>query len=269
MKARPFLKWVGGKARLVQSLLPHVPKSYNTYREPFVGGGALLFALSPKKAAISDSSIRLCRAYIGVRDHVDRVIELLSGYCYEKEFFLEMRRKDVDSLVDAEVAAWLIYLNKTCFNGLYRVNSKNVFNVPFGRYDNPTICDKDNLLACSEVLQGVEIQSKPFEHVLETAESGDVVYFDPPYVPVATASFTSYTADGFSSLDHERLRDVSVGLGEKGVTVILSNSSAGFVRELYDSRFVLHEVNASRSVNCKGGGRGRVKEYIITLRNGV
>jgi len=260
---RPFLKWVGGKRQLLPVLLPHVPRRFDTYHEPFVGGGALFFALRPTRAVLSDNNALLVRTWRGVRDHVEDVIRLLKSYPHDKQFFLEMRERDIDAASDVEVAAWFIYLNKTAFNGLYRVNSKNKYNVPFGRYVNPAICDAPNLRACSRALLGVSIEHEDFEAVLGRAKPGDFVYFDPPYVPLsATSDFTSYTAEGFSADDQKRLRDVARELKASGVHVLLSNSSAGFVRDLYEG-FQMEEVLATRHVNCQSDGRGPVVELVI------
>lgn len=262
--AVPYLKWAGGKRSMLRHLVPHVPPSYGTYFEPFVGGGALFFALQPEKAVLSDVNRRLVRSYAAVRDDVDAVVELLKTYPYDKEFFLTMRAVRIDDHSDVEVAAWLIYLNRSCFNGLYRVNRDNVFNVPFGRYSNPTICDETNLRACSERLRGVAILHEPFETVLGRAAPGDFVYFDPPYLPLsATSSFTGYSADGFGLDDHRRLRDVARELKAHGVRVLISNSAAPAVRELYAEGFEIEEVLAGRAINARGDGRGRIPELII------
>lgn len=262
--AVPYLKWAGGKRSMLRHLVPHVPPSYGTYFEPFVGGGALFFALRPEKAVLSDVNRRLVRSYAAVRDDVDAVVELLKTYPYEKEFFLTMRAVRIDDRSDVEVAAWLIYLNRSCFNGLYRVNRDNVFNVPFGRYSNPTICDDVNLRACSERLRGVAILHEPFEIVLGRAAPGDFVYFDPPYLPLsATSSFTGYSADGFGLDDHRRLRDVARELKARGVRVLISNSAAPAARELYAEGFEIEEVLAGRAINARGDGRGRIPELII------
>lgn len=266
-RAVPYLKWAGGKRSMLRHLLPLVPASYGTYHEPFVGGGALFFALQPTRAVISDVNRRLVRSYVAVRDDVDGVVALLKTYPYEKQFFLNMRRVPIDDHSDVEVAAWLVYLNRSCFNGLYRVNRDNVFNVPFGKYANPTICDESNLRACSDALKGVTIAHDPFEKVLERAVTGDFVYFDPPYLPIsATSSFTGYSSDGFGLADHERLRDVARVLAVGGVHVIISNSAAPAVKELYADGFEVTEVLASRAINADGDGRGKIPELIIRPR---
>ena len=260
----PFLKWVGGKRQLLRELVVRLPAQFGTYHEPFVGGGALFLALRPAKAVLYESNLRLVRTWRGVRDDVEGVIELLQTYPHDKEFFLGLRRRAIDAGSDVEVGAWLIYLNKTAYNGLYRVNRRNEFNVPFGSYRNPTICDAPNLRACSRALQGVDIVHGDFSLVRERARSGDLVYFDPPYVPLsATSYFTSYTAAGFGAEDQVRLRDLARALKRRGVRVLLSNSSAPFVREIYARGFRLDEVLATRAVNCKADGRGKVAELVM------
>lgn len=264
---RPFLKWVGGKGQIVRHLSPHIPSDIGTYHEPFVGGGALFFHSKPERAVLSDGNLRLVRAYRGVRDRVEDVIGILQDIPNDKEVFLEMRAQPIDEADDdAEVAAWLLYLNKTAFNGLYRVNSKNIYNVPFGGYRNPTICDVENLRACSALLQGVETHHEDFELVLDRARPGDFVYFDPPYIPLSeTSSFTSYTSGGFDLEDQIRLRDAAWTLRQDGVNVLLSNSSAPLVYDLYapEHGFEHAEIGVPRAINSKGEGRGKVTELVI------
>jgi DNA adenine methylase len=263
-KARPFLKWAGGKRQLLGEILARLPRDIGTYHEPFVGGGAVFFALRPRAAILSDRNERLIRAYRGIRDHALEVVEILRACRNEKRFFLEMRKRSVDDRSDAEVAAWLIYLNKTGFNGLYRVNSRNEFNVPFADNQRAQFCDRDNLLACAGALAHADLKCEDFAAVLDRAQPGDVVYFDPPYVPLSvTSSFTSYTSDGFGSKDQERLRDVALELRNRGIFVLLSNSSAPLVRQLYGLPFDCIEVAASRSVNSDPRGRGRITELLI------
>jgi DNA adenine methylase len=262
--ARPFLKWAGGKRQLLPELVKHVPKKFKTYHEPFVGAGALFFELRPKQSVLCDSNERLIRTYRGVRDSVEQVIAELSTYPFEKEFFLTMREKEVDPCSDADVAAWMIYLNRSAFNGLYRVNSKNKFNVPFGRYTNPTICDADNLRACAMALARTEAHCEDFATVLTRAVRGDFVYFDPPYMPLsATSSFTSYTKEGFDLEDQKRLRDIALELKRKGVFVLLSNAASEPMLELYSKDFTIHEVKANRAINSKSDKRGAISEFVI------
>lgn len=264
MSLRPFLKWAGGKRQLLRELIRHVPKGCSRYFEPFVGGGALFFQLQPRKAVLADVNRRLIRTYKGVRDDVEDIIRLLKTYPHQKKFFYELRQVDVDKRTNAEVAAWFIYLNRTGFNGLYRVNRKNRFNVPFGRYENPTICDEETLRACSRALAGTKLLVSDFEAVTAGAKRGDFVYFDPPYMPLSvTSSFTSYTSTGFGREEQTRLRDVALALKERGVSVLLSNSSTPFVRDLYRDGFQLVEVSATRLVNSKVSGRGAIAELVI------
>jgi DNA adenine methylase len=191
-------------------------------------------------------------------------VRLLRSYPHDPEFFYRMRERDVDAGSDVETAAWLIYLNKTGYNGLYRVNRKNRFNVPFGRYDNPTICDEPTLRACSNALAGVELIVGDFAAVAGRAKRKDFVYFDPPYAPLsATSSFTSYTSDRFGPVEQEKLRDVARELKSRGAFVLLSNSSAPYIRDLYRDGFRVSEVSATRSVNSKTSGRGFVTEFVI------
>ena len=261
---RPFLKWAGGKRQLLSSLLQLAPRNVSTYFEPFVGGGALFFALQPKRAVLADVNERLIRTYKGVKNDVEEVIRQLKGFPHKPEFFYRFREEDIDAGTDADVAAWFIYLNKTGFNGLYRVNRDNRFNVPFGRYVNPTICDKDTLRACSAALAKAELVVADFASVVEEAGRGDFVYFDPPYVPLsATSSFTSYTSHGFDHEGQKRLRDTARKLKKRGVRVLLSNSSAPSVRDLYADGFDITEVSATRLVNSKATARGAIVELLI------
>jgi DNA adenine methylase len=261
---RPFLKWAGGKRQLLPHLLRQAPRRFGRYLEPFVGGGALFFALRPRQATLADVNERLIRTYRGVAGRVDDVVRLLRGYPHDPDFFYRIRAVDIDAASDAEVAAWFIYLNKTGYNGLYRVNSKNRFNVPFGRYANPTVCDEPTLRACAAALADKDVVVADFEAVATRARRGDFVYFDPPYAPLsATSSFTSYTSRGFGEADQVRLRDVALGLKKRGVHVLLSNSSAPSVRALYARGFEVLEVPATRSVNSKGTGRGAIAELVI------
>ena len=272
--SRPFIKWAGGKRQLLPALLERVPSHYRvparhegTYFEPFLGGGALFFALRPRRAVLADVNERLIRTYQGVRNDVESVIALLEESPHDPTFFYKQREVDIDARSDAEVAAWFIYLNKTGYNGLYRVNRRNRFNVPFGRYVKPAICDKSTLRACAAALglRHVKLLVKDFEAVTQRAKPGDFVYFDPPYVPLsATSSFTSYTSGGFGLPEQTRLRDVAKQLKQHGVHVLLSNSSAPFIRELYGEGFEIEEVSATRFVNSRASARGAIQELLIT-----
>ena len=262
---RPFLKWAGGKRQLLNELMQAAPRDASTYFEPFVGGGALFFKLQPKRAVLADVNERLIRTYRGVRNNVEEVIRQLKGFKYTSDFYYSFREKDIDAGTDADVAAWLIYLNKTGFNGLYRVNRDNRFNVPLGRYVNPTICDEDTLRACSAALTKAELLVDDFAIVVKEAGRGDFVYFDPPYVPLsATSSFTSYTSRGFGDEEQKRLRDTARKLKKRGVRVLLSNSSAPSVRALYAVGFDIAEVSATRLVNSKASARGAIVELLIS-----
>jgi DNA adenine methylase len=263
---QPFVKWAGGKRQLLPDLLRHAPPTFRRYYEPFVGAGALFFALRPERAVLADVNERLVRTYCGVRDDVEGVIALLAQYKkrHDEKFFYALREREIDSGTDVEVAAWFIYLNKTGFNGLYRVNSKNRFNVPFGRYDEPKILNAARLRACSAALAGVEIRLCDFAKAVRGAKRGDFVYFDPPYVPLSkTSSFTSYTSGGFDEEAQVRLRDTARALKRRGVHVLLSNSSAPDVRALYADGFEILEVSARRAVNSKASARGAITELVM------
>jgi DNA adenine methylase len=270
--AQPFVKWAGGKRQLLPELQRRVPPVFSRYHEPFVGGGALFFALRAErpalKATLTDVNRRLIRTYLGIQKHVEDVIRLLSDYKskHDEAFFYAMRDRDIDAGTDVEVAAWFIYLNKTGFNGLYRVNRSNVFNVPFGRYVNPGICNDRVLRVCSRALRGAVIEVAAFESVEERAQEGDFVYFDPPYMPLsATSSFTSYTSGGFGAEQQTRLCDVALALKNRGVHVLLSNSAAPFIKELYERKgFRVEPVRATRQINSKASDRGAIAEFVIT-----
>lgn len=263
MEGRPFLKWVGGKRQLLPELLPRVPARFGAYFEPFLGGGALFFALKPARAVLADMNLRLVRAYRGVQESAQEVIQLLASYPYTESFYYEQRALPIDGESDARLAAWFIYLNKTGFNGLYRVNRKNVVNVPFGRHAKPNICDEPTILSCSAALRGAQVLNEDFELVLERAKAGDFVYLDPPYDPVSTTSyFTSYTVKGFGWPEQVRLHRVAQKLKKRGVSILLSNSDSPQLRELYRD-FSIESVLARRSVNSKLTARGAVGELLI------
>jgi DNA adenine methylase len=270
--ARPFLKMAGGKTSLLPEILSRLPPKISTYYEPFVGGGAVFFALAAerrfKKAVLGDVNSELIRAYGALRVHPDAVIEALKKHVYDKTHYYRVRAQDPKSLKLSDRAARFIYLNRTCFNGLYRVNKKGLFNVPFGDYKNPTICDEENLRAAARALTAERLVDGDFYATLHGARVGDVVYFDPPYVPLSkTSSFTGYAKGGFDLFDQERLRNTAYGLVERGVHVLLSNSDTPYVRELYGSKsFRFEKVQARRNINSKGGKRGKVGELLISGR---
>ena len=264
---RPFIKWAGGKGKLLSELVSRVPENFNTYFEPFLGGGALFFELQPEKAVLADFNAELINAYKVVQRDVEKLIDELSRHRHNKRHFYRVRDFDRSPAFwvfsDVERAARFIYLNKTCFNGLYRVNSRGEFNVPFGDYKNPAILDAENLRACSAALQGRELVRRSFEEVVGATSKGDFVYYDPPYMPVSkTANFTAYGKEGFTAEDHTRLRDTCIELDKKGVKFMLSNSDAPLVLELYRD-FNLETVQSSRSINSKATLRGPVKEVIV------
>lgn len=267
---RPFLKWAGGKTQLADALLERMPFVFNVYHEPFVGSGALFFRLYREQrirhAVLSDLNRELIDAYLAIRDSVSEVIRLLAEFPHDREFYYAVREKDPWQLSLPERAARMIYLNKTGYNGLYRVNCQGKFNVPFGRYKSPKYLDPENLLAVSQALQDVDILCTPFETVLERVVPGDWVYFDPPYAPLSpTANFTSYHASGFGLSDQERLSAVCVELSKNKVYVMLSNSDTETIRSLYRlPYFTIDEVLANRAINCNGAKRGKITELVIT-----
>ena len=266
-ETHPIVKWVGGKRQLMFELLKNMPKSYNRYFEPFIGGGALFFELQPELAYISDMNEELINLYSVVRDNVYELIDDLSKHEVSKEYFLEIRNidrtKKYAELSDVERASRFIYLNRTCFNGMYRVNSQGQFNVPFGHYKNPRIIDENNLLNCSELLKKTEIKCADFSEILTKVQKGDFVYFDPPYVPLnETSSFTSYTKDGFDIDMQFKLRDVCDELDSKGVKFMLSNSDTKLVNELY-ANYDIKKVFASRQINANANGRGKIAEVLV------
>ena len=261
---RPFLKWAGGKTQLLPELMQRLPHASGQYLEPFLGGGALFFQLSPRKAIISDLNQELIDCYRVVRDQPDALINILETYKYDKDFYYAMRARNPMNLDPVARAARTIYLNKTGYNGLYRVNGKGIFNVPFGRYVNPRICDAPNLLGCSAVLKQVELECRPFDAVIHHAKPGDFIYFDPPYIPRSnTAYFTAYEKHGFGMSNQEKLAEVFTELDRMGVYVMLSNACVPWIKKAY-ARFNIHRVKAARHVNRDASKRGAVSEVIIT-----
>ncbi len=263
----PIVKWVGGKRQLMFELLKNMPEDFNRYFEPFIGGGALFFYLQPDNAYISDMNEELINLYQVVRDSVDELIADLQKHDISKEYFMEIRNIDrteeYENWSDVQKASRFIYLNRTCFNGMYRVNSQGQFNVPFGHYKNPRIVDENNLINCSNLLQRTEIKHADFSEILKKVKKGDFVYFDPPYVPLSeTSSFTSYTKDGFDLDMQLSLRDVCDELDSMGVKFLLSNSDTQFVNELYEN-YNIKKVFASRQINANADGRGKITEVLV------
>jgi len=273
--AKPFVKWVGGKGRLVPDLSKHFPDQYGDYYEPFVGGGAVLFALNHKKAHINDLNSVLISLYLFIKNDAHKIINALKKIESEyhslktieekKELFLKKRSEFNNLQNDSfEKAVLFIFLNKTCFNGMYRENSKGEFNVPFGKHEKPTICDEQNLLAVQDYLKNVTITNSSYEIQTSKAKAGDFIYFDPPYHPLnPTSSFTSYQAGGFTEKDQEKLRDEFKRLADIGCKVALSNSNAELINELYKD-FHIHKVYAARAINSKADGRGKILEVLVT-----
>ncbi|HEU5101401.1 MAG TPA: DNA adenine methylase [Roseiflexaceae bacterium] len=277
LAVRPFVKWAGGKGQLLPELWRRLPARFRRYHEPFVGGAALFFSLHNADrlrhgAVLSDYNSELVLCYQVVRDDVEALIAALKQherYRLDRTYFMEVRswdrQPDFAQRPAVDRAARTIFLNRTCYNGLYRLNNKGQFNAPFGYYKNPLICDPENMRAASAALQEVELRVGDFGDVAARTESGDLVYFDPPYVPVsATASFTHYTGQTFGPDDQRRLAQLFDSLMERGVYVMLSNSHTPLSRELYAAHAVSTSVvYASRKINCDGRKRGQVEELIV------
>ena len=264
---RPFVKWVGGKRQLLNVLNAAAPAKFGRYFEPFVGGGALFFSRLPELATISDANPELINCYQIVRDDVDALIRSLRRHKNEEEHFYAVRAKDTATMTPVQRASRFIFLNKTCFNGLYRENKSGQFNAPFGKYANPKIVDADNLHAISKYLreQEIDIFCAGYQNVLDRATSGDFIYFDPPYAPMTkTANFASYTKGGFSLDNQAELAAAFSELTRRGVHVMLSNSNTEVIRDLYRG-FQIQTVHATRAINCKGSGRRKeANEVLIT-----
>ena len=269
--ATPIVKWVGGKGRLLAQLGPLLPPAAEERRhvEPFMGGAAMFFARRPQRALLSDVNPELIGVYQAVRDDVEGVITALSrlaaaGHAAEAYYGVRTRYNTERRASQTSRAAMFLYLNKTCFNGLHRVNRRGEFNVPQGSYKNPRICDEAGLRIASAQLRNAEIRHASFEELVSFVKPGDFVYLDPPYEPVSeTANFTAYTEGaGFSRADQTRLRDVVVELDRRGSKIMLSNSDVPFIRELY-KEFHIDVVAAARSINCDARGRGMVSEVVV------
>ncbi|MHA1813175.1 MAG: DNA adenine methylase [Candidatus Thorarchaeota archaeon] len=267
LTARPIVKWAGGKGQLLEKLWDNCPPRFNSYYEPFVGGGALFFHLRERgvlgRTILADANKELIALYIAVRDRIEEIIrELSSGrYVYDEKVYYEIR--DWEPTEPVQRAARFIYLNRTCYNGLYRVNAEGKFNVPFGRYRNPRILDERNLRAASKAFQDVEFRIGDFEETVWDASAGDFIYFDPPYAPLSkTADFTAYTEAGFSFDEQKRLARVFRELDERGCYVLESNSATEEIRELYEGYRIV-EVRAKRAISSDAKTRGPVTELLI------
>ena len=267
-----FLKWAGGKLQLIEQFENLFPHNFRNYYEPFIGSGAVFFyvksKLKPNKVILSDTNEELINCFVVVRDKPSELVELLLNHRkkHSKEYYYSVRSMESSTLDSLDRAARLIYLNKTCFNGLYRVNSKGQFNVPFGDYENPSIFDRNTLFQASQLLQGVHLQVMTFEKVLDFAGKDDFVYFDPPYIPLSkTSSFTRYSKSDFSMMEQKRLSEVFRILDSRGCFVMLSNSDHALTRELYrhyEKNTVI--VRAKRMINSVGSRRGGINEVVVT-----
>lgn len=273
INAQPIMKWPGGKRRVLPELRKYVPDNYTSYVEPFIGGGAFYFDLQPPQSFISDINAELINLYRVIRDDSDALIEELSNgkYLNELEVFLNIRSFDRDiekyaALSDVEKAARTLYLNRTCFNGLYRVNLKNQFNAHFGHYENPRIVDKENIEAISELFttHKTSIKHESYADALERVEgSGNFIYLDPPYIPLTeTASFVSYAKDRFGLVQQEDVRDKALKLDKEGNYILISNSDTPLTRELYKD-FVIVPINVKRSIGASSTTRIAVGEVLI------
>lgn len=264
-----FVKWAGGKKQLIEQFKPFFPEKINRYIEPFVGGGAVLFYVlktyKPKEVFIFDINSELINTYEIIRDDVENLIKELKKLkqLHNKENYYKIRSEDPKLLSKLTSASRFIYLNKTCFNGLYRVNSKGGFNVPIGSYKNPLICPEEDLREISKLLKNVKIINGSFEECLKYAKKNDFVYFDPPYYPLKKSSFTTYTKDNFLEDEQKQLRELFEKLGKKGCKVMLSNSDAKFIRDLYKD-YNVSFVKATRMINCDATKRGKINEVVVT-----
>lgn len=288
IKAKPFVKWVGGKTQLLKELTSRIPSNFDRYFEPFIGGGALFFHYSLAQSTLIDINEELTNAYMVIKHKTDELIADLYKHIYEKDYYYQIRNVDrTDEYKlwsNVQRASRLIYLNKSCFNGLYRVNSKGEFNTPMGKYKNPKIVDEINLRACSQALQTAEIITGSFLEVEEKVRGDDFVYFDPPYAPLNATStglsrcgskfrtqplagqplnFTSYSPKGFDDRMQLDLRHLCDRLDQKGVRFMVSNSNAPLILDLY-SNYKIELVYATRAINSKGHQRGKIPEVIVT-----
>jgi len=267
----PFLKWVGGKRQLMPTIVTHLPKNINelTYVEPFIGGGAVLFHLQPKNAIINDFNEELINVYEVIKNNLEELIEDLKKHKNEPDYFYEIRSLDRNdnfkNLSKVERASRVIYLNKTCYNGLYRVNNAGEFNSPFGRYKNPNIVNEPTLKAVSKYLNSnnIVIRNGDYNDVLKTIDKNSFVYLDPPYHPISESSnFTGYVQGGWDLFDQIRLREVCDELNAKGIKFLLSNSSAQFIKDQY-AKYKIEIVKANRAINSNGANRGEIDEVLI------
>lgn len=265
----PFFKWVGGKRQLIPAIIKILPSNYTVYYEPFVGGGALLFHLQPKKAIINDSNQELINTYLIIKNNLDELIDDLKTHKNESDYFYDVRALDrsnnYDNLSNVKKASRVIFLNKTCYNGLYRVNNAGEFNSPFGRYKNPNIVNEITLKAVSNYLNNnnIQILMKDFEDSLINIKKGAFVYFDPPYHPVSkNSNFTGYVQGGFDMFDQVRLKKLCDKLNKKGINFLLSNSATPLIEDLYKDYKITY-VKAVRLINSNSNKRGEIDEVLI------
>lgn len=267
---QPFLKWAGGKRQLLPAINKLIPENYSTYYEPFVGAGAVLFDMQPKKAVINDANEELINVYRVIKNNIDELIFDLKEHINEEDYYYDVRKldrtKEYKNMSDVKKASRILFLNKTCYNGLFRVNQQGEFNVPFGRYKNPNIVNEETLRAVHDYLNNndVRILNVDFEEAIKYMRKEAFVYFDPPYHPISdTSSFTGYTTDGFDAQDQKRLKKLCDSLDERGCRFLLSNSSADLIVDLYQDDYTLDFVDANRSINSKGDSRGEIKEVLV------
>lgn len=266
----PVVKWLGGKRQLLNEINKYVPKNFTTYYEPFLGGGAVLFELQPKKAIINDINSELMNIYQVIKNDVEELITDLKRHQNNKEYFYKLRELDRDkedfkNLNPIERASRVIYLNKTCYNGLFRVNKSGEFNAPFGNYKNPNIVNEVTLRAVSNYFNKAQVSftCSDFEDILRNTRKGAFVYLDPPYDPISdTANFTGYDKGGFDRQEQIRLKNACDKLNNKGVKFLLSNSSTDFIRELYQDYRII-TIQAKRAINSKGDKRGEIDEVLV------
>lgn len=265
-----LIKWAGGKKQLLEQFKPLFPEKIERYFEPFVGGGTVAFFLLKthpeiKKIFLSDINEELIITYNQVKGNIEELVKKLKEYKgrHDKEFYYKIRGQDVGKLSKVEIAARFIYLNRTCFNGLYRVNSTGKFNVPIGSYKNPNIVNEKDLREISELLQKDDIKTIQFDEAVKNAKEGDFVYFDPPYYPLKKESFTTYTKNKFLEEEQIKLADIFRQLHYRGVKIMLSNSDTKFIKNLYEG-YKIHFVQATRMINCDATKRGKINEVVIT-----
>lgn len=266
---QPFLKWAGGKRQLIPEILKYIPKHFDKYYEPFLGAGAVFFAVKPIKAILNDINIELINVFEVIKDQLKELIIDLKSYEISKDYYYKIRKldrqPDYKSLSNVNKASRIIYLNKTCYNGLFRVSKNNFFNVPYGRYKNPNIYDENNLKLISKYLNESSITffSTDFEKVLKATTKRDFVYLDPPYYPISnSSSFTSYSLNGFNKDEQKRLKKVCDELNKINCKFLLSNSATPFILNLY-KEYKIEIVKANRSINSKASNRGKIDEVLV------